>query len=313
MTLAPAVIADLRAKFGATVTSGDLYNYDRAIFRDAAAGGLDKVRRGVFSLGGNVEAPKVTRAERASLIRERFSALDMLAQAVIAGNIGSIIVSGSAGVGKTFTLEQALKVAKRAGNIEDVVSVKGSISAIGLFQLLWQNRESGQVILIDDCDAIYGDEEAMNLLKGALDSSSVRTISWLKDSSFLRDNDIPNTFDYEGQIVFITNVNLAAVLESNNKMSPHVAALLSRAIFLDLAIHDKESIMIRIEQIVAETDFGTKTLGLPKAKVDACLSYLNENLDRLRVLSLRSMIQLAGMVKTTNEWQKLANATLLRQ
>lgn len=314
-----AALAKLAELYGDTITSGDLYSYDKKMYGAAIRGALPKIRRGVFSLKAaasvkpvDPKAAERARAEMASDISRRFSAVETLADGLIGGHIRSLIVAGAPGVGKTFTLENRLKAAEKAKTIKSVIEIKGTISGIGLFLTLWENREKGCVIMLDDIDSVFGDEEAMNVLKGALDSGSRRVISWMKDSSFLRDRDVPTTFEYEGQIVFVTNKNLTAEIEAGTKQAPHMAALLSRSVFLDLAIHSKEAILVRIEQVVSGTKFG-RDLGLKDSQVAEVMSWLTTNVDRVRLLSLRTIIQIAGYIKTTPDWRNLAELTVLTQ
>lgn len=312
-----AVIAALYDQFGSTVKSADLFAYDSKLMVWARAGGLKKKARGVFA----IPSPKATKAiaeraavkmvDEAKLIRERFDVLAVLADGVAQKNVRSLIVAGAPGVGKTHTLEARLSAAEASGQVKSLTTIKGSISPIGLFVQLWENRDAGQVLMLDDIDAVFADEEAMNLLKGALDTTKTRRISWAKASSFLRDNDIPNTFDYNGQIVFITNTNPDAVIEKGGKLAPHMAALVSRSVFLDLCIHNPQQIMVRVEQVMSESSM-LEELGLSKGQAAEVLGWMNQNLDRLRAVSLRTVIQLASFIKTSPNWVSLAQATMLK-
>lgn len=311
--LTPAVLSDLRSKFGATVRSADLWAYNKAVYNEAKDGGLKKVRRGVFSLGegSGKKAATFDVAAESAKIHERFEVLELLTDGVIAGNVSSMVVCGAPGVGKTYTLETALKAAERSRRIKGMVEIKGSISAIGLFFKLWENREKGQVMVLDDIDSVYGDEEAMNLLKTALDSSKKRVVSWIKDSSFLRDRDIPDSFEYKGQIVFLTNKDLASELERGTKMAPHIQALMSRAVVLDLCIHRPEQVLIRVKHVVKESSM-IRELGLRDSHAIEIMDWLDKNVSKMHELSLRTVIKIAGFMKTTPDWQKLARTTMLR-
>lgn len=310
------IISELKSYFGkSSVTSAELQAYNPKYMVMARKGMLKPLARGVWSLGepeskavkAKAENPKV----KAEMIRERFGVLEILADGVANKNIRSLIVAGAPGVGKTFTLEQKLVAAEKAGKVASLDVVKGSISAIGLYVRLWENREAGQVIVLDDIDSVFGDEETMNLLKGALDTTQRRRISWAKASSFLRDNDIPNSFDYNGQIVFITNTDPDAVIAKQGKLAPHMAALLSRSVFLDLCIHDAKSIMVRVEQVLADSNM-LRDLELTKTQAADIVGWMNQNIDSLRSVSLRTVIQLAGFIKTTDNWTSLASATMLK-
>jgi hypothetical protein len=316
-TITTAQMSELREKFGDSVSSGELYAFNPHLLFAARKGALAKKAHGVFSLVGDVEKKvKKSKAEieaerlaTAEEIRSRFDALDLLADAVTSGNIRSLVVSGAAGVGKSYLLEKKLNEALEDDKLSKVQSIKGTISPIGLYMTLWENNAKGDVVILDDIDSIYGDEEAMNILKGALDTNGRRTISWIKDSRFLRDQDIPNSFDYEGQIVFLTNVDLQNVSDKGGRMAPHMGALMSRAVYLDLGIHSPEQIMIRIRQVLETTDMG---MDITKAQTQLILDWLEANMGNLRAISLRTVMQVAGFMKVTKDWQLLARNTLLR-
>jgi hypothetical protein len=317
-TISAEDLSALREEFGEEVSSGDLYAFNPRLLFAARRGALAKKAHGLFSLVADAER-KVQKKSKQELeierikteedIAGRFEALNLLSDGVINGNLRSLIVSGAAGVGKSFTLEEKLNAALGANKLGQVTAIKGTISPIGLYMTLWENNKKGDVIVLDDIDSIYQDEEALNLLKGALDSNGRRVISWIKDSRFLKDNDIPNSFEYKGQIVFLTNVDLQAVFDKGGRMAPHVGALMSRACYLDLGIHTAEQIMIRIRQVLAVTDMD---LNLSKAQFTMILDWMDANRPNLRAISLRTVIQCAGFMKVSKDWQLLARNTLLR-
>lgn len=322
------MIAELQKVFGTSVTSAQLTQYNKTYLERAWAGELRRIKRGVWDLtqtasddnsaiatrGARSTSVPVTAKPKkidAKMIKKRFEVMGTLADGVIANNIRALMIAGSAGVGKTFELEQKLEAAVRNKEIESYEAIKGSISAIGLYQALWNNKDKGQVLLLDDSDAVFSDEEALNLLKAALDTSTKRRISWAKASRFLKDEDIPNSFDYEGQIVFITNTNPDQVVARGGKFAPHMSALLSRSVFLDLCIHDAQAIMVRIEQVLEESDLQHK-LKLKDTEVKMIVKWMNENVAKLRSISIRTVIQLAGFIKTSDSWEDLAQMTLLK-
>jgi glycerol-3-phosphate responsive antiterminator len=316
--ITPEVISKLREKFGDQVTSGELFYFNPKILSAARKGALVQKARGIFSLVGETEtkikkkSAQEIHAERiktAEEIESRFDALALLADGIIDGKIRSLIVSGAAGVGKSYTLEQKLNEALAADTIAQVTHIKGTISPIGLYMTLFENNKKGDIIVLDDIDSIFQDEEAMNLLKGALDSNGRRVISWIKDSRFLEERSIPNTFEYKGQIVFLTNVDLQNVFDKGGRMAVHMGALMSRACYLDLGIHTAEQIMIRIRQVLKISDMG---LGLSAAQIQLILDWMESNITNLRAISLRTVIQCSGYMKISKDWQLLARNTLLR-
>ena len=314
---------ELKAKFGDTVTTGQLGQYSREYLKWAREGGLEQIARGLWAITAkgaqqaladedeDEEEDSTEEVINPELIKKRFEMLSKLGDGITAGNIRSLIVSGSAGVGKTYELERKLEAAEAAGKIRSYDSTKGTISAMGLYQALYNNRHRGQVMLLDDTDRVFYDEEALNILKAALDTSPVRTISWSKASKILKDEDIPNRFQYEGQIIFISNIDLDKIVAKGGRLAPHISALLSRSIFLDLCIHSSKSIMVRVEQVVRESTLASD-LGLTKQEADEVIKWMNDNLDTLRSVSIRTVTQVAGFMKTSEEWKDMASTTLLK-
>lgn len=313
--------AELRARFGNVATTAQIGSFSQEYLKRAWAGELVKIGRGkwdlteensVLDFGDTPVLKATTREERAEMIRQRFEVMSVLADGVIDSNIRALMIAGAAGVGKTFELERKLEAAKRDGQIESMESVKGSISAIGLYEMLYNNCEEGQVLMFDDCDAVFGDEEALNLLKGALDTSTRRVISWQKASRYLEEKDIPRQFEYRGQVVFITNLDPEKIIAKGGKLAPHMNALLSRCSFLDLGIHDTRSILIRVEQVLLESNLASN-LGIDEDDTQAVIEWLNTNVDRLRTISIRSVVQLASYIKTSPDgWRDLAAITMLK-
>ena len=243
-------------------------------------------------------------------ISKTFAVLEKVANGVVRGNIKSIIVSGAAGCGKTYTLDRVLGKAKGDGLIH-YQSVKGSMSAIGLYRQLWECREAGSVLVIDDCDSIFADLDALNLLKAALDTTKTRMVHWNKESRVLDDENIDRSFEFDGAVVFITNIDFSAEIEADRKMTPHYRALLSRCMYVDLGIHNKREILVRIGQVVFSQSF-LRESGMSKAEAKQMMAWITRNLGRVRTLSIRTVLQLASLIKTDNDWESMAASLMLR-
>jgi hypothetical protein len=261
--------------------------------------------------------PEVTESEVEAMdrIASRFNVLDEMSAACIAGNIRAMIVSGPPGVGKShgvsLQMEKASLFDKIAGKRPRFDIVKGAMSGIGLFSKLYKYSDSKNVLVFDDCD-IWEDPDALNVLKGALDSGKTRRISWNKDSRILREEGIPNTFNFNGSVIFITNLNFAD--RRSNKIKAHLDALQSRCHYLDLTINSERDKMLRIKQVHRDADGGLfADYDLSDEQSSDVMSYMWDNHNKLREVSLRMALKVADLVKISpSNWQNLAKATCMK-
>ncbi|KFA99389.1 hypothetical protein [Vibrio sp. ER1A] len=253
---------------------------------------------------------KMTDEEILEKIEKRFDVMGKMTNGVIAGVIRSLIISGAPGIGKTYNLEKRLNTAAEAGRI-NFEMVKGKISPIGLYMKLWEMRDQQSVLVLDDVD-VFGNEDTLNVLKAALDTGEKRTISWSTASSWLEEKDIPNSFEYEGTCVFITNTDIDKELARGSKNAPHLDALVSRSIYLDLAVHSNRDIMIWVEKVISSTDM-LSNKGLDNMQQANLVQWMKENVDRLRNVSLRTALYIADFIITDPEnWHSISEVTMLR-
>lgn len=252
-----------------------------------------------------------TDAEIAAKLSSRFNILSIMARGCTDQTIRSLIVSGPAGLGKSYTVEETLK--NWDPDESRWTQVKGYIRPTGLFKLLYDFRHPGNVIVFDDADAIFGDETSLNMLKAVCDSSDRRRVSYMSEFRLISDESaeaLPKQFDFEGTIIFITNYDFDAMIDKGHKLSPHFAALVSRSHYVDLAMKTKRDYLIRIRQ-VAE-DGLLRQAGLNQAESEEVLDFINTNYDRMRELSLRMAQKVASVRKLGANWEEIAKVTCLR-
>ena len=247
-------------------------------------------------------------------IATRFSILDEMAKACINSDIRAMIVSGPPGVGKSFGVEQQMEKAsmfdKISGKRARFNIVKGAISGIGLFSTLYKYSDAKNVLVFDDCD-VWEDPDALNVLKGALDSGKTRRISWNKDSRILREEGIPNSFNFNGSVIFITNLNFND--KRSAKIQAHLDALQSRCHYLDLTINNERDKMLRIKQVHRDSDLFSR-YEFSDNTVTEILDFMWEHKEKLREISLRMCLKIADLVKVSpTNWKEFAKATCVKQ
>ena len=248
-------------------------------------------------------------------IRERFEVLDEMAKAAVGGDIRAMIVSGPPGVGKSFGVEKIVEQAclfdKISGKRLRAEVVKGSATPIGLYQTLYKFSDKNCVLVFDDCDSILLDDVSLNLLKGALDSGKKRKISWLSESSALRREGIPESFNFNGSVIFITNLKFSKM--KSQKLRDHLDALQSRCHYLDLTLDTMRDKILRIKQIAndgflfEDYDFDTETQ-------EEIIDFMTHNATRFREMSLRMAIKIADLRKSFPlKWKAMATVTCMSE
>jgi hypothetical protein len=260
------------------------------------------------------EAVKETDEQAMDRIATRFAVLDEMSKACISGDIRAMIVTGPAGIGKShgvnLQMEKASMFDRLASKKVRFEVVKGAMSGIGLFAKLYKFSDAKNVLVFDDCD-IWEDQDAINVLKGALDSGKTRRISWNKDSRILREEGIPNSFNFNGSIIFITNKSFDA--KKAGKMQPHLDALQSRCHFLDLTVDSERDKMLRIKQVHRDADGGLFVdYDFTQEQTDEIMSFIDTNCNKLREVSLRMCLKIADLVKISANWRELAKATCMK-
>ena len=245
-------------------------------------------------------------------LRDRFDMLTDMTKAVKKGDVRAMIVSGPPGVGKSHGVEQVLeryKTMEHLGAPKKFEVVKGAMSALGLYAKLYKMADEGNVVVFDDCDRIFADELSLNILKAALDSKKVRKIHWNTDSHKLRAEGIPDSFQFKASAIFITNLKFDKV---KGKLREHLEALESRCHYMDLTIDTDREKMLRIKQVIQ--DGMLKPYQLSDAQEEDIIDFVDINKDRLRELSLRTVLKVADLVKSfPQRWESFAENTVMRR
>ena len=260
-----------------------------------------------------------TDAELLSDIQDRYNMMTKLGQGASDGAVRGMIVSGRPGVGKTYEIERLLQARQeKSPNRFKFEHLKGTISAINLYKKLYDYGNRGNVLLIDDADDVFFDVASLNLLKAALDSSAVRKIGWHTESAALKEGGeqvYPNSFNYEGSVIFITNVDFGSVIDEGKqkKIVPHLEALMSRSLYLDLKVHSLRALAIWVGYLVQTKNILVNHFGITKEQQTDVVTWMRENALGMRTFSIRQALQCAQFVKTDpKNWRDAASMLLLR-
>lgn len=297
MTTVTAVSFDAKSgNYFAKVGSKTIKSYSKAY-----------VERRVKSMVGDIKTAVAAATEKQNRygINERFGFVEKLVTMVATGVQPSAVITGEGGLGKTYTVTKTLE-AHGYKDISDLADfqvgaiintrkcftmIKGFSTAKGLYRTLFENNKS--IVVFDDCDAVLKDPVALNLLKGALDSYGKRIISWNAD---MRDEDLPRSFNFEGRVIFISNLDQDRIDQ----------AIRSRSMMIDLSMTLDQKID-RMEFIAKSAEF------LPEydatIKADA-LSLIREIKTDCKEISLRTLIAVSKIRASNKDWKDLATYML---
>jgi hypothetical protein len=266
-------------------------------------------------LGMTEPLPQMSDEELLAFIKEKFDVMRSLITGVVEnGAPRALIIAGGGGVGKSYNVQDILDPYKEQGR--NITYESGKVTPIQLYKLLWKYRNEGDIVVLDDTGAIFSSEDTVELLKAALDTKAERWISWRSEAGSLAAENVDPKFLYNGTMIFLTNKDMEA-LKNNGpvKMQPHMEALMTRAVYLDLALHHSRELLLWVNYITRKAGLLIQH-GLTKDDQEIALKYLAENREQLREISLRTVIKLGEFMTAhggaKGHWRKFANHTLLR-
>lgn len=249
-------------------------------------------------------------------LANRFEILEDMTRAVKKGDVRSMIVTGPPGVGKSFGVEKVLSKHDVFADVADDKKlkkyevVKGAMSAIGLYKKLYEFSDKKSILVFDDCDSVLLDDLSLNILKAALDSGKKRMIHWNTDSRSLSQEGMPNSFEFKGGAIFITNIKFDHV--RSKKLRDHLEALESRCHYLDLTIDTKREKLLRIRQVVRDAGMLDAYDMSDEHKAEV-VEFVVANADRMRELSLRMVLKVADIrISMPAKWHAVVEATCMR-
>lgn len=286
----------------------------------------DEIAESLTPANGSEEETDTQRLARISL---RFDAMERLALRAVAGEVKSLIISGPPGLGKSYTLEMALKQSKRKRIDFELTEydeengpydatqwydrITGGCTATGLYHAFWNMRDGGLVV-IDDCDSVFEDTEALNLIKLATDSGKERQLSWRKRASWLDQYAIPRSFEFKGCVVFLTNIDFEIEIQRHNKATEHFKALIDRADYLCLTLRTQRDFLIRIHAVSdGPSGMLQRICGLTAEQAKTVLDFIEQHVNRFYNLSLRLVNDIADKIlHNPTSWQADVEATKMK-
>jgi hypothetical protein len=294
----------------------------------------DEVQLETFDINAaESEQSEETEEEAHERIMLRYKTMERLGPKVIQGRLASLIISGPPGLSKSWTIKKAIDESGRlrhdgmldvGGGGPSVVDgmrtngwydwIGGGCSEVGLYRALWNMRKGG-VLVFDDCDGVYRDEDSVNLLKIATDTTKERLVSWRKNATWLDDYGIDRTFDFQGSIIFLTNIDFERTILQEGKMTEHYKAFIDRAAYLCLTVRTARDFMIVLKEKAGGKNgfLHNPPYNLTDKEIKTMFDFIQEHQRDFYNLSLRLVGQLAQQMREDPEhWQSDARATKMK-
>lgn len=236
-----------------------------------------------------------------------FKKMDGYVKMVLKGINPSLILCGAPGVGKTYRVQQTLKA---NGYVEEknLLTIKGKCTPRRLYLSLYDFQKKGDILVIDDADSLVGPkapEDCINILKGALDSTSDdkgRLITYGVSGKILDDdgNELPKRFYYNGSVIIITNYN-AGSLDT---------ALRGRSYIQDIHF-STESVLKLIKNLMPKLNEDKLSMSSKYKAYDYLIELLNAKAEM--VVSVRSFIICATLFESMDGDDDLAKEMIKEQ
>lgn len=254
-----------------------------------------------------------TEEEAIARITRTFEVLEEMTDAAAQGIVRGLIVCGPPGIGKSFGVEKVLQEINMFSKVKDIrekyTVIKGSISPPVMYKTLYNYRDQDNVVVFDDADGCLYDEDCLNLLKSALDSGHKRKLCWMKQSRMMKDEGIPDSFNFSGSVIFLTNISFE---KTRGKIADHLKAMQSRCHYLDLEIGTQRDQILRIKQIVRAGMLNE--FYFENGEEQEIVNYIIDNVNDLRELSLRAVKKIADLRKAfPKTWMEYAESGCMKK
>jgi len=221
---------------------------------------------------------------------------------VLRGTHKNAILQGPPGLGKSFVVAQALEAAGKTEG-EDYKIVKGHVTPLQLFTLLYLYRRKGQVLVLDDCDDVFQHEMGLSFVKAATDPDN-RRVSYESSRQPIINGTVVTDYVYNGTLIICSNISMSK--STHGRRSQHMAAIYSRTTNWPMGWHTRERKFAQVFNMVVNHDYLAKDprTALTSDHKLALLKYLLENLDDINTLDLRLPQKIAAEINADpTDWQ----------
>lgn len=241
--------------------------------------------------------------EQIELTQEKLELTESFVAKVIRGVHKNALLQGPPGLGKSFVVLSALKAANIPNSSYEII--KGHVTASNLYKALYDHRNPGQVLVLDDCDDVFCNEKSISFIKAATDTdnplvcySSTRTpvINGVAVKEFL----------FRGTLIVCSNV----VLDTGRlgRRNEAIRGITSRIPQWPMGWDTKEQKFAQVYNMVVNHDYlrADSRTRLNNQQKEDLLAYLVTHLDTIpsSKLDLRLPRHIAAEIVEGGNWKK---------
>lgn len=221
--------------------------------------------------------------------------------------INGLLVMGDAGTGKSHYVKKALKDAGVNKNVEYVKG--GTVTAASVYVKLYLNRAKHRIMVFDDVDLLGHPErnKIIPMLLGAAEEGRDRKVTWstAKKNSLMEEHDVPFEFEFNGNIIFITNYTKQNIADKAKQWS---AAFNSRFTPVECIFTHEQKYMYT-KHLVENVDMlgtncivhkyevnKTKFNGYPQPVIDEAMDFIDDNYMNFTDITPRVAVKIADTI-----------------
>lgn len=250
-------------------------------------------------------------------VEARFETFKRTVDDLVMGIIYCVLIYGTAGVGKSWTVEKILK-ARGLEQGKDYTWLTSKCTPTALYETALRYRHGG-IIVMDDVNLKEQKGQMMEILKSMTDTYEIRNVVWntkaniqvsdpkeaeklAKEFEKGESKAMPSQFSFKGKVIIITNLH----------ESDFDDALLSRAMNVPLFLTEDEKLehmKLKLREIRPEMD-----LGLKEEVLNYLISFHQEN-ERINKeagvenlartqLDLRTLVQALNIADKDDRWRE---------
>jgi hypothetical protein len=132
-----------------------------------------------------------------AVVIDTYGELASYIQAFADNKLNLLIIIGNAGLQKSRQLRAAVP--------SDSLWVEGHVTPFQLYLDLWNHRESGNLVVIDDADGLITNRDGIRLLKCLCQTELTKTVAWHSSAAKLDELDVPRSFTTQNRVCIIAN------------------------------------------------------------------------------------------------------------